>query len=219
MNGIKTEIIYDQGEFNYAMTGRIWIYENQDGKLDKGDDCLILPGGYGQVLDATRKYYKVWVSQKPALPQKGGVLKPYANSWIDVSGGASLFYNLFEGDYGIDASVEVQFRKKFLYFRPLVGVDLLLYEAADNPLLVSGGFAYSRLLGRLRLDFAFAVCIGQRFSPNYTVSHTGTKIAIHASIPLFSFLRLELEGGVLTLKGEASDTVNGVIAGAAFVIQ
>ncbi|MBN1649402.1 MAG: hypothetical protein JW874_15295 [Spirochaetales bacterium] len=210
---------YDRGEFDYALTGRIWVYKNGNLKLSQGDECLIQPRGYGQVLSTSGDYYKIWVSQKPALPQQGGTLKPYIDSWFEVNAGVSAFYEVTEEDFGYEASLELQFRKKFMYFRPLAGVGYLFYDYADNPLILYGGFAYSRLLGRMRIDLSYALCAAMRFDPNFTVSHTGSKFAVHAAVPLFSFLRIELEAGMLILKEEASLSVNGILAGASLVFQ
>lgn len=210
---------FDTGDLVYSITSRTSVYKNPEGILRPGDECLIQPGGYGIVLDTDREFIKVDVSKKPALPVAGGEIIPYITSPMEADIGASAFFELLNHDFGIMISSEIEFKRNSPILRFKVGADFLIYNRANNPLFLSGGVVYSRLLGKFRIDAAVSLGLGQSFAPTYALSHWGGKYELHFTFLLSSYVRLEIEAGILALMGINSPSVNGAIAGISIVFQ
>lgn len=208
---------YDGGDFQFAVTDRIWIFDVQE-EINIGDECIIGSDGYGIVLDKTRKYLKVAVSKKPA-PQDRISIKKYVDSSVELDLGTSVFFDLTGWNIGFDSAAEVRFRRGFPYIRPLVGISWLAYDPAENPLLVYAGGTYTRLLGKMRFDFSADIGLAQSFAPEWKLSHFGSRFALSTAIQFSRNLRIQIEGGILSMFGINGVTVNGITGGISVVIQ
>ncbi len=208
---------YDRGDFQFAVTGSIWIFDIQE-EINIGDECIIGSDGYGIVLDKTRKYLKVAVSKKPASEDRISITQ-YVDSAVELDLGTSVFFDITDWNIGFDSAAEVRFKRGFPYIRPLVGISWLAYDAAENPLLVYAGGTYTRLLGKMRFDFSADIGLAQSFAPEWKLSHFGSRFALSTSIQFSKNFRMQIEAGMLSMFGVNGVTVNGIIGGLSAVIQ
>lgn len=213
---LETEF-YDRGDFQFAITEKIWVFNTQEG-INVGDECIIGKDGYGLVLDKTRKYLKIGVSKKPS-PENRISITQYVSSAVELDLGTSVFLDLINWNIGFDSAVELRFKRGFPYIRPLLGISWLAYAAAADPLLVYAGGVFTRLLGRMRFDFSADIGLAQSFSPKWTLSHFGARFAFGTAIQISGNFRIQIEAGILSMFGISAETVNGITAGISVVIQ